>query len=191
VRRPTRAERTARARETIETGEREGGFRAAVIGIVWASVPTTTRVAWMRRAWRHTSGPYSTVRRALVGAVALEDGVAAATEILDSHTVRVQLRTFSVYGLEDPRSGLLRYVGSSHDPYHRLGQHIAEQRPSGKRDWLRAMHADGRGLPALRVFGTFATRPEAEAYEQKVIGLALAAGVRLLNVSTSTVGRKR
>lgn len=53
-----------------------------------------------------------------------------------------------VYGLVDPRTGLIRYVGKTKDPKDRIGSHLTEARHVGcprtyKNYWVRRLLAEG------------------------------------------------
>lgn len=56
---------------------------------------------------------------------------------------RCQERTF-IYALNDPVTGICRYIGKTDDPEKRLRQHLSpSEKPSHKRNWIRSLLADG------------------------------------------------
>lgn len=56
---------------------------------------------------------------------------------------RCQGKTF-IYALNDPTTGVCRYIGKTDDPANRLRQHLSpSEKPSHKRNWIRSLSANG------------------------------------------------
>jgi hypothetical protein len=70
-----------------------------------------------------------------------------------------------VYGLKDPRNGVIRYVGITFDPEQRLRNHLADRSNTPKSAWIRQLRTcgfvpdlvilesgdGGRSTPAVRL----------------------------------------
>lgn len=101
---------------------------------------------------------------------------------MDNNTVPHYATVLHIYGLRDPVSGSIRYVGSADDPRHRMSGHWRERlrTKSDKADWLRSL--DRQGLaPELVILDTSSAVERLEA-ERYWIDKLLAAGHPLLNV---------
>lgn len=96
-----------------------------------------------------------------------------------------------VYGLCDPESGELRYIGITRQkPAQRLKQHIAEANATAYRyrpvcQWIRTLN--GRP-PALSVMDECDTVEDLAATERRLIDGARAIGVNLLNAAPGGEG---
>lgn len=87
-----------------------------------------------------------------------------------------------IYGLVDPRTDEIRYVGQSVNPTHRLGQHIYEAediRGGAKRRWILDLLANGI-RPSLRILAGV-RKARADIAEKRWINRCAADGHRLLN----------
>lgn len=91
--------------------------------------------------------------------------------------------TFYVYGLEDPRTNALRYVGYTGDVRYRLFQHTKPSKNRGhchRANWLRELR--GLGLcPDLLLIATRKTRAEAQQAERDAITRFRSEGCDLVN----------
>jgi len=73
--------------------------------------------------------------------------------------VNIETTTVSLYVLSDPRDGLVRYVGQSHDPTKRYAEHMSSARHdiTGKKSaaerWLKNLVTDGHA-PLMSVVAT-------------------------------------
>lgn len=96
-------------------------------------------------------------------------------------------RSVAIYGLTDPESDLVRYVGRSAQPHERLKQHIREARDV-RRDyrkcrWIRSL-VDAPGLRIL----DWATPEDAVAAEGYWIRRLRRGGCDLVNTGLETQG---
>lgn len=86
-----------------------------------------------------------------------------------------------IYGLYDPRTGALRYIGKANDATKRLKSHLrdASRRDTPVYRWLRKLRADGLA-PQMLVLEAAKDWREAE---RRLIALSRARGDSLLNVA--------
>jgi hypothetical protein len=70
-----------------------------------------------------------------------------------------------IYGLVDPRTNQLRYVGKTKDAYHRYYDHMRARKNSHLRNWLRQVKSCG-DQPEMLIIETVTTEqwPEAERF---------------------------
>lgn len=87
-----------------------------------------------------------------------------------------------IYGLHDPRTGELRYIGKANDVGKRFKDHLREtRRRTPLYDWIKMLR--GLGLvPRMEVLECCGVGAWQEA-EIRAIADARAAGIRLLNVA--------
>lgn len=85
-----------------------------------------------------------------------------------------------IYGLFDPRTGELRYVGKARDAQKRLKGHLSARRRTPLYDWIGALRALGLA-PDMRVLETVAPH-EWQAAERRLIARHRQTS-RLLNVA--------
>lgn len=85
-----------------------------------------------------------------------------------------------IYGLIDPRDGVVRYVGKSARPEARLVHHRCSGATS-VRAWFAELLALGL-TPTLTILSTVQPGEDASLYERIAIGSHVARGIRLLNV---------
>ena len=96
-----------------------------------------------------------------------------------------------MYGLLDPRTGELRYVGKSTVGMKRPKRHC---RPSGfqgnthNHRWLRQMHEDGDVKPSILVLKECQSTDEALAQEIAIIAVFRQAGFNLTNLTDGGEG---
>jgi hypothetical protein len=87
-----------------------------------------------------------------------------------------------IYGLFDPETGALRYIGKANNSAKRLKQHLREYRRSKTPVYAWIGKLVRKGLsPEMRVLETADDWREAE---RRLIADARARGVRILNVRT-------
>lgn len=87
----------------------------------------------------------------------------------------------SIYGLIDPRSGLIRYIGKANDPAKRFASHVRDsaRRSTPVYAWFRKLA--GLGLqPEMLVLSECS---DWEAEERRLIAVARSKGYALLNVA--------
>src|SRR5579885_3311453 len=63
-----------------------------------------------------------------------------------------------IYGLVDPNTKEIRYVGKADDPQARLKQHLQEKGDSEKHRWLGSLAEQGQ-IPELRILEEVALGP--------------------------------
>lgn len=97
-----------------------------------------------------------------------------------------------VYGLVDPRSGELKYVGKSSIGMRRPRKH---QLPTGRKqacayngNWLRSMYADGETVPSILVLKECTSEEEAYSEEKSIIKLFRESEFSLTNMSDGGEG---
>lgn len=94
----------------------------------------------------------------------------------------VERKAVAIYGLYDPRTGALRYIGKAKDPEKRLSSHLRPSslgRPFPVAAWCRELLAVGL-RPRLEVL-TWAR--DWHIAERRLIAAHRAAGIDLLNVA--------
>ncbi|WP_133255484.1 GIY-YIG nuclease family protein [Phenylobacterium soli] len=87
-----------------------------------------------------------------------------------------------IYGLTDPVTGELRYIGKANDATQRFGSHLRDmdRRRTPLYDWMKKLRASGRS-PALVIIEECAG--DWREAERRLISEARARGARLLNVA--------
>lgn len=87
----------------------------------------------------------------------------------------------AIYGLHDPETGELRYIGKANDPAKRLKSHVrdARRRNTPLYSWIRKLAASGL-LPEMRVMSEV---PEQDWPQEERRLIALHKSRRLLNVA--------
>lgn len=102
--------------------------------------------------------------------------------------------TAGIYGLADPRNGVIRYVGSSDCIEHRLYSHVHSSggnRETPKHEWIKSMRRDGvvpvAFLLQLGDFGPPQSEGRHQAESEWVAILQLTGGADL-NVNLTPVG---
>jgi hypothetical protein len=75
-----------------------------------------------------------------------------------------------IYGLVDPRHGVIRYVGKSANPDNRLHSHRHLTGTPRVRDWVKQLSAQGHA-PGLSILHEVAIGDDAAQYERYFIGL--------------------
>lgn len=85
-----------------------------------------------------------------------------------------------VYGLLDPRTELVSYVGCSRDPIHRYRSHLTDKTFEAKYAWVRNLIDDGV-YPAMIIFGA-GGKKAALAMEKEWIDKLSKQGHPLINV---------
>lgn len=90
---------------------------------------------------------------------------------------------FSVYGLFDPRTGALRYVGyTSVSLKERLKSHMSCRKKSRKRSWIASLRLAGT-RPEIATLEVFDSRGSALEAESEWISMMRAVGASLTNIS--------
>lgn len=88
----------------------------------------------------------------------------------------------TIYGLFDPRDGLIRYVGKANNPYKRLKAHLRElRRRTPLYDWIGFLRKEGI-TPHIRILEIVSASTWQEA-EKRQIAFYRATSTRLLNVA--------
>lgn len=90
-------------------------------------------------------------------------------------------KAVSIYGLIDPRCGMIRYIGKANDPAKRFASHV---RDSARR--MTPVYAWFRKLASLGLEPEMLVLTECEnweAEERRLIAVARAGGHKLLNVA--------
>jgi hypothetical protein len=98
---------------------------------------------------------------------------------------------FLVYGLIDPLTGELRYVGKSSWGMKRPKQHLQSTGRKGNthlKNWLRRLYKDGQQLPAILILRECVSDIEALAQEVVLIALFRQAGFNLANITEGGEG---
>lgn len=85
-----------------------------------------------------------------------------------------------IYGLHDPRTGELRYIGKSVRPLERLGNHINEHSNTHRGHWLDELSSLGL-RPILTILDSVAASADWQAIERVHIATARKDGHRLTN----------
>lgn len=87
-----------------------------------------------------------------------------------------------VYGLTDPDTGEIRYIGLSNDPIRRYKQHMDDARGycEGKAEWLKGLRLQGRE-PGLKLLDECPNVEAARIVESAWIATLFEAGVPLTN----------
>ena len=85
-----------------------------------------------------------------------------------------------IYGLKDPRDGLVYYVGKSNNPDARLAQHLEKRQNKRKVAWLDALEAEGL-TPELVILETV-ERKDWKEQERYWIALGREEGWPLTNI---------
>jgi hypothetical protein len=103
------------------------------------------------------------------------------------------MRTYTIYTLSDPRTGLVRYVGQTNrPPARRLGQHIQTARKSTVlwvSAWIRGLLNDGL-LPIIATVETAASEAAADEAEVGWIVRLREQGCTLLNRAAGGCGNR-
>lgn len=96
---------------------------------------------------------------------------------------RANHQVVSIYGLYDPDSGVLAYVGKAVDAEKRLAGHIRDsaRRNTPVYQWIRALTAQGK-RPVLAIIQTCGP-DDWTTVERSVIAESRAAGIALLNLA--------
>lgn len=92
-----------------------------------------------------------------------------------------------IYGLYDPRTGELRYIGKSDKPRDRLTQHLGDDRKNHRCSWIRALKRAGL-QPILAILDASPPGPGWESVERAYIAAARGDGHRLTNGSDGGEG---
>ena len=95
--------------------------------------------------------------------------------------------TWYVYALNDPTTGVRRYVGKSINPAKRMASHRSESAAKPIREWLLSLSSD----PLLEILGEYPSETEALLAEQEWIERSRADGYKLLNALILGPDRRR
>ena len=99
------------------------------------------------------------------------------------------MKKYYVYGLKDPETGEIRYVGKSPNPKNRYKEHVAEARTASrteKQRWIAGLLA--RSLhPSLVILATAPDEPAARELEAEFCHLHIAT---VLNIHDPRKGAK-
>jgi hypothetical protein len=87
-----------------------------------------------------------------------------------------------IYGLVDPRTGAIRYIGQSRAPAQRLRQHLGRQDNPHLATWVAELRA-ARLQPLVRRLATVASQTDATTVERALIQAHHAAGAELVNIT--------
>ncbi len=94
---------------------------------------------------------------------------------------------FYVYGLFDPYTDELRYVGKTNNIENRYKQHLRENATTHKANWIKTL-VSARTKPQIIVFEQFTTEKEAIAAEIDLIAYYKFVGCRLTNLLSGGSG---
>jgi hypothetical protein len=89
-------------------------------------------------------------------------------------------KVHSIYGLFDPNTGAIKYIGRSVNPTARLAHHMGRYTNKEKSAWIAELAKSGQ-RPEMIVLERVATLEEAKATEQAWIGRCIKAGASLTN----------
>lgn len=92
-------------------------------------------------------------------------------------------RPIAIYGLADPDTGEIRYIGKSIRPHERLANHCNERSACHRTNWIRSVLARGK-RPALIILETLPPTADWQASERRWIAHGHEQGWHLTN-STS------
>jgi hypothetical protein len=92
--------------------------------------------------------------------------------------------TFTIYGLADPVTRIVRYVGRTKNVKLRYQLHLKQPQSRGLREWIAQLSLDGQ-QPSLMIFET-ASAKEAHTCEQHWINAMAARHGPLFNIYEST-----
>lgn len=93
-----------------------------------------------------------------------------------------QRKTVCIYGLIDPRTSCLRYIGKANDPHERYKDHMREmRRVTPLYQWISKLR--GAGLSPMLVVLDFCDEESWADTERSAIKNARETGVQLLNVA--------
>lgn len=93
---------------------------------------------------------------------------------------------FIIYGLFDPITDELRYIGKTNDIVKRRSGHLRDKSKTYKANWIRSLLALGLKPEMRTIAGPFADELEALLEESRLIVAHLEAGDRLTNLATCT-----
>lgn len=93
----------------------------------------------------------------------------------------------SIYGLIDPRSGEVRYVGKSIRPKERLANHCNDRSSTWRTHWLRELQSEGL-KPTLVIFEELPDGSDWQSAERRWIADARAKGWPLTNCTSGGDG---
>ena len=94
------------------------------------------------------------------------------------------MKTVFIYTLADPRTGLVRYVGASSNPFKRIYGHLYEFSKGEKYAWITELK-DLNLWPLVDLIDEVPLR-DCQEVETEYIRVFKAIGVPLLNVQTKT-----
>lgn len=94
-----------------------------------------------------------------------------------------------IYGLHDPRTGELRYIGKSDNPRGRLTQHMQEARGTHRCNWVQSLKSVGL-KPILTVIDATPSGSDWAWMERVYIASARAVGLRLTNIADGGEGTR-
>lgn len=99
-------------------------------------------------------------------------------EFNDEHEVTAPMAY--VYGLHDPRTGELRYIGKSDDPRYRLIGQLNEDRGTHRCNWIRSLRREGL-RPVQVIIDAVPARTDWQTIERAYIAAARRDGHQLTN----------
>lgn len=85
----------------------------------------------------------------------------------------------TIYGLSDPRTGAVRYVGKTNNPSLRLGTHISSRSNARKFDWIQSLLREG--VRPVMVVLEVAAQDEGVAAEARWVTKLRSEGADLTN----------
>lgn len=85
-----------------------------------------------------------------------------------------------IYGLLDPTTSGIRYIGKSNNPHRRLGEHINDQADCSKTAWIRRLKLVGLG-PILVILEEVQAEEDIFDAEERWIGRGIQLGWELTN----------
>lgn len=93
-----------------------------------------------------------------------------------------------IYGLIDPTTSSIRYIGKSRDPHTRLNEHLKEQSDNAKCRWLRKLKSVG-AVPVLVVLEEVSDGRDISEVEKLWIDMGFRSGWNLTNEMHSCLSK--
>ncbi len=94
-----------------------------------------------------------------------------------------KMNNYSIYTLNCPKSGFIRYVGISNNPIRRYGEHLSYKYDSNKHktNWINSLKNNSL-KPSIKILESEITHEEALKKEIKYISMFKSLGYNLVNI---------
>lgn len=109
------------------------------------------------------------------------DAARHLAEFRELHGIDPDVPHHYIYGLHDPRTGELRYIGQSIRPLERLANHKQERSRTHRSNWIQSLRKDGLEPYMLLIDATPYGDDAWQGIERAYIAGARAGGIRLVN----------